>query len=58
MIFALPVIDGLSYHDAKVVVKKYIESILNYNNYKKQTRLIDNDIAKEFTSHQSNENRE
>jgi hypothetical protein len=49
-----PVIGGLSYHDAKLLMKN-IESMLNYNNYKKQIRIID-DIAKEFTVHQSNVN--
>jgi hypothetical protein len=54
-IYIEPVIDGLSDHDAKLLVIRNIESILNYN-YEKQTRLINNDTAGEFTTHLSNVN--
>jgi hypothetical protein len=49
-----PVINGLSDHDAQLLVIKNIESISNYHNYRKQTRLINKDTVKEFITHLSN----
>jgi hypothetical protein len=50
-----PVINGLSDHDAQLLVIKNIESFSNYHNYRKRTRLINNDTIKEFITHLSNE---
>jgi hypothetical protein len=50
------VINGLSDHDAQLLVIKNIKSISNYYNYRKRTRLINKDIVKEFIIHLSNEN--
>jgi hypothetical protein len=50
-----PVIDGLSDCDAKLPVIKNIESTLNCQETR-QTRLINNDSAKEVTTHVSNVN--
>jgi hypothetical protein len=41
-------------HDAKHLVVKNMESILHYHNHEKQTRLMNNNSAKEFTTHLSN----
>jgi hypothetical protein len=49
------VINGLSDHDVLLVIKN-IESISNYHNYRKWTRLINKDTVKEFITHLSNEN--
>jgi hypothetical protein len=51
-----PVINGLSDHDAQLLVIKNIESISNYHNYRKRTRLINKDTVKEFITHLSNKN--
>jgi hypothetical protein len=51
-----PVINGLSDHEAQLLVIKNIESIFNYHNYRKQIRLINNDTIIEFITHLSNEN--
>jgi hypothetical protein len=53
-IYIKPVPDGAKL----LVVKKNIESILNYHNYKKQTRLTNNDTSKGLTTHVSNVNLE
>jgi hypothetical protein len=50
------VINGLSDHDAQLLVVKNIESISNYHNYRKRIGLINNGTTKEFITHLSNEN--
>jgi hypothetical protein len=55
-IYIEPIMDGLSVHGAKLLVIKNIELILNYHNYKKETRLTNSDTAKGFTIHLSNVN--
>jgi hypothetical protein len=50
------VIIGLSDHDAQLPLIRNEESISNYYNYRKRTRLIDNDTVKEFITYLSNEN--
>jgi hypothetical protein len=51
-IYIDPVIDGLSDHDAKLLVIKNVGSILHYHICEKQ--LMNNDTAKELTTHVSN----
>jgi hypothetical protein len=53
-IYVDPVIDGLFDHDVKLPVIKNLVSNLRYHNCKKQTRHMENDTAKELTTHQSN----
>jgi hypothetical protein len=53
-IYVDPVADGLSDHGAKLLVIKYIGLILYYRNCENQTRLMNNDNAKECTTHLSN----
>jgi hypothetical protein len=50
------VINGQSDHDAQLLVIKNIQSVSNYHNYRKQTRLINKDTVKEFITHLYNEN--
>jgi hypothetical protein len=49
------VINGLSDHDAQLLVIKNIESISNYHDCRKRTRLTSKDTVKEFIIHLSNE---
>jgi hypothetical protein len=50
------VTNGLSDHDAQLLVIKNIESISNYHNYRKQIGLINKDTVKEFITYLRNEN--
>jgi hypothetical protein len=49
------VINGLSDHDAQLLIIKNIKSISNYHNHRR-IRCINNDTIKEFITHLSNEN--
>jgi hypothetical protein len=53
-IYIDPVTEGLSDHDAKLLVIQNIGLILYYHNCENLTRLMNNDIAKECTTHLSN----
>jgi hypothetical protein len=48
------VLEGLSDHDAKLLVIKNIGPILYYYNCKQETTPMNNDTAEEFTTHLSN----
>jgi hypothetical protein len=48
------VIDELSDHDVEVLVSENIGSVLHYHYCEKETILVNNDTAKEFTANLSN----